>query len=793
MSLRSKATIIIVTISLLAISLVNGAARFILVRGFVNLEQEYTARNIQRALNVIIDENTHLETTVRDYAAWDDTYKFAQDLNSDYIASNLVPSTFNNLGINFFIFNDISGKTLFSIAYDLKKQESLTLSPEFLELILEKTRSMELGGQKSAAGLILFDNQPIQIATHLILPGDLNGPSRGLLTFGRFLGADFLKKISETTQLTIQLEPVENSAASVELKDAKKVAGTSPEVLTKIINSETIAGYALINDISGNPILILRSEMARDIYSHGYSTIMFFIYTVFFGVLFFVLTGLVLLDRKVISRITGLGKSVANVRISGAPVDRVSVTGKDEIGLLAVEINDMLQSLEEADKQLRGSKDELEKLVEERTASLVLVNEELKIEIKNREQSQQALLEAYDEIQLIITSISSIMVGVDSSGIVTLWNDFAAKKLGVTAAETIGMDFFQLPIKWDWERISREATRCMSNNQKTRLDDVFLGKLGEAPRVLGITMSPLHLKNSDGPGFLLIGSDITERRLLEKQLERSNKLEAIGHLAAGVAHEINTPTQLVASNLRFLGQQLDSVLGLIDKVYTLNSSVKNGTATLEMALAVEKAAAEVHLEFFRKEAPKAIEQSLVGIDRISRIVEAMRYYMHPGTKEKEVANLNQIIENSLSLSRNEWKNVAEVTTDLDPNLPVVECLPVEISQVMLNLVVNSAHAIQDARGMEPETKGQILISSRLDGDWTEVRVTDNGIGIVDEIRDKIFDPFFTTKDVGRGTGQGLAIAYSVIVNKHGGTLEFESEPGIGATFIVRLPGKAANG
>ena len=228
---------------------------------------------------------------------------------------------------------------------------------------------------------------------------------------------------------------------------------------------------------------------------------------------------------------------------------------------------------------------------------------------------------------------------------------------------------------------------------------------------------------------------------------------------------------------------------MIDKIYKLNSAVKHGTATPEMANILEKETADTHLEYFRQEAPKAIEQSLEGIDRISHIVNAMRFFSHPGSGNKEMANLNQIIQNALSLSRNEWKNLAEIKTDLAEDLPNLECFPSELSQVMLNLIVNSVHAIQDTGVEESGSKGQITITTRQIGESVETRIADNGTGIPEEIRSKIFDPFFTTKDVGRGTGQGLAIAYAVIVKKHHGALEFESELGRGTTFIIRLPRK----
>ncbi len=790
MTLRNKSLVIIILVSLLIISLINTSARLILLKGFSTLEEVYCQKNLQRASNALTSEKKHLFALAHDYAVWDDSYIFAEDLNPAYVSSNMNPATFASLGINFFIFTDNSGKVIASYGYDLTKNVTIAVSADLLDLISTSELFHKIDSNTDSTGFVISNGKPILLAYHPILTSVSAGPPHGLLIMGRLMGDDFTAQLSDTTQLTIEIEPYQNSALSLELKTVKQVVGSEPAISIKILDPQSIAGYVVFPDIFGNPALILRTVMERDIYNHGYTTILFFINVVFFGSVFFFATALILLDKQVFIRISSLSKSVLGVRLSGQLSDRVEVKGKDEITTLSTEINEMLQSLEVADFNLRHSRDELEKLVEERTATLVQVNEELTYEISERELGQKALLDAYREIHLIISTISSIMIGVDSDRMVTLWNDVAAEMLGLSSIDVTGLDFFSLPINWDWENISKKTAECTKNNQKIRMDDITLVTRENKPRVLGITLTPLFLKNKEQAGFLLIASDITERRLLEQQWGRSNKLEAIGQLTAGVAHEINTPTQLVGSNLRFLGQQLEPVLTLIDKVYQLNRAVKNGTATPELAIELEKAAIATHLEYFRQEAPKAIEQSLEGIDRISRIISAMRFFSHPGSEYKEMADLNQIIENALSLSHNEWKNVAEIITDLEADIPAVECLPIDLSQVVLNLIINAVHAIQDVAGDEPTTKGQIVITSRQIGELVEVRIADSGTGIPPEIHDKIFDPFFTTKDVGRGTGQGLAIAYTVIVQKHGGTIEFETELGRGTTFIIRFPKKA---
>ena len=786
MTLRNKSIIIIVTISLLIISLVNASARFILLKSFSNLEEEYCIKNVQRAFNAVTTEKNNLLSHASDYATWDDTYAFTENLNPAFITSNITPDTFINLNINFFIIMDKSGQVIVSHGYDLIKNEPLAISTNLLDQIINLPNSQNPSLKSGSAGFVLINDQPILMAYHPILTSRSEGPQHGVLVIGRFLGDSFAAQLSNTTQLSIQIESYINSTLRLEFEGAKQVTDGETTISINPLNSKNIAGYMMVEDVFNNPVMILKAAMDRDIYNHGYDTILFFIYIVFFGSLFFILTALYLLDSQVTSRIISLSRSVIGVRLSGHLADRVPIKGKDEISSLGNAINEMLQSLEAADYRLRHSRDELEKLIENRTAELVQVNLDLKHEITEHELGRKALSEAYNEIHLIISSISSIMIGVDNKGMVTLWNDVASKLLSLSSDDVVGLDFFALPINWNREKIAQEAAECVKSNKNIRMADILLRHQTDGIRILGITLTPLFLKDKEHPGFLLIGADITERRLLEDQVGRSNKLEAIGQLAAGVAHEINTPTQLVGSNLRFLGQQLDTILGWLDKLHQQKDAAKTESKIPSLIMGSEKDVTLAQLEYFKQEAPKAIEQSLEGIDRISHIVTAMRFFTHPGSENKEIADLNQIIQNAISLSRNEWKIIAEIKTDFDPNLPGVECLPIELSQVVLNIIINAIHAIQDSG----EEKGQIVIVSRQAGELIEVSITDNGTGIPKEIQSKIFDPFFTTKDIGRGTGQGLAIAYTVIVKKHGGTLEFESETGKGTTFIIRLPRRA---
>jgi len=274
---------------------------------------------------------------------------------------------------------------------------------------------------------------------------------------------------------------------------------------------------------------------------------------------------------------------------------------------------------------------------------------------------------------------------------------------------------------------------------------------------------------------------LTQARLLQAQ-----KLESVGHLAAGIAHEINTPAQFISSNISFLGDTFVDVKRLIDTLQEMLHRMNDKLANMETARKTEKLLEEIGWNYLEKEIPLAIQQSKEGINRITTIVQAMKEFSHPGNKEKAFQDLNKILETTITVARNEWKYCSDIVKDFDLNLPKVFCLGDEIGQVFLNLLINATHAIAD-KNKDTSGKGQITISTRQYPEYVEVSIEDTGNGIPENIRDKVFDPFFTTKSVGKGTGQGLAISHDVIKNKHNGILTFTSEIGKGTIFTLQLP------
>lgn len=321
----------------------------------------------------------------------------------------------------------------------------------------------------------------------------------------------------------------------------------------------------------------------------------------------------------------------------------------------------------------------------------------------------------------------------------------------------------------------------------------------------GITLAPIRDDLGRVTHYLGMGSDITARleeqeraqqlqaRLTQEMQERermaielrlAQKLESVGRLAAGIAHEINTPIQYVGDSVAFLESARAEMSHLMAECLMGFERIAGGAPPAPVCDHIRELASAKDVEFLNAEIPKAFERTLEGIQRVAHIVRAMKEFAHPGQVEQSAADLNHAVETTLTVARNEYKYSAQIETHLG-ELPDVVCHVGELNQVFLNLIVNAAHAIQESG--KDAAAGRITISTMRDQDRVLIRIRDNGCGIPQENLEKIFDPFFTTKEVGLGTGQGLAIARSIVVDKHGGDIAVESEPGIGTSFILSLP------
>jgi len=411
----------------------------------------------------------------------------------------------------------------------------------------------------------------------------------------------------------------------------------------------------------------------------------------------------------------------------------------------------------------------------------------LKEEVGRRKKVELELRKAHAEVELLLMSIPSILIGVSSEGNVIRWNISAETTFEINSNDVVGLSFRKCGIRWDWDKVVKLISECREKNKLTHLHNIMYKQKNGKDGFLDISITPITGNTDDRVDFLILGIDITKHKIMESQLLQAQKLESIGQLAAGIAHEINTPTQYVSNNIQFLKDTFSEINTLLGKYSSLYEASKKGTITPKLLNEIGDAIKEADVEYLTEETPKAINQSLEGLESVAKIVRSMKDFSHPGTEEKEAIDINKAIESTITVSRNEWKYVANVETDFDSNLPLVSCFPGDFNQVILNIITNAAHAIADVVAEKKTDKGLISIRTRLDGEWVEISMSDSGAGIPEEIRANIFDPFFTTKEIGKGTGQGLAITHFAVVEKHGGTITLHTEVGKGATFIIRLP------
>jgi PAS domain S-box-containing protein len=414
-------------------------------------------------------------------------------------------------------------------------------------------------------------------------------------------------------------------------------------------------------------------------------------------------------------------------------------------------------------------------------------------DITARKADEAKLAAAHAENELILATITTALVGLDINERVSRWNDAAERIFGLTLDQVIGKKLGECGLVLDWGELYLAMNTCLSDSKSVDVLGIAYQRPDGRDGTLDMSVVSswsMHGDGAEGLGMILMATDTTARKHEEIQRQQGQKMESIGQLAAGVAHEINTPIQFIGDNLRFLGDTFGDLNAVLAAHGRLLDSVRQGPPAAGLIAGIDEAAKRADVAYLAEEIPKAITQSLEGITRVTEIVRAMKEFSHPDQGEKKSVDINKTITTTLIVARNEYKYVADLVTEFADDLPAIPCIVGEFNQVVLNLVVNAAHAIGDVvakSGAPSGGKGTITITTRRTDDHAEIRIRDSGTGIPESARKKIFDPFFTTKGVGKGTGQGLYIAHTVVVKKHGGTLTFETEMGVGTTFIIRLP------
>ncbi len=388
------------------------------------------------------------------------------------------------------------------------------------------------------------------------------------------------------------------------------------------------------------------------------------------------------------------------------------------------------------------------------------------------------------EVEKLIAAISALLIAVDSNGEIFQWNETAEKFFGIKGTRSRGQLF--VDVLRDYipaDKLEEIMEKGLREGHDTPIKnfEIPINFKDKGTRLLSSAINPILDRSGKKLGFLLLAEDITRRKEEERQRNLSQKLESLGQMAGNIAHEIKTPLQYISHNGQFVCDSFNDLVKFYDVVKECLNEIEQSDKK-HVAEKIKQIIDEYDIQEILEEIPKASDQIVSGVSKVSNIIQSMKEYSHPGRSVMEKADINKLLESTVVLVQNERNKTLEIETELCKQLPQVACYPGELNQVFMNLLINAADAIQ-----EKGESGLIKITTARESSEVIVSISDNGCGIPDSIKENIFNPFFTTKEVGKGTGQGLSTAYKIIIEKHKGKLYFNSSAGEGATFYIHLP------
>jgi hypothetical protein len=713
----------------------------ILLDSFATLEGERTESNVQRAANALSNELSSLAITTNDWSSWDDTYNFIEDANEEYIESNLVNGTFINLRLNLIMYFHSSGKVVFARAFDFRQEEESPVPEKLLSLSPSDPLLAHPDEESSIRGIILLPQAPMLIASEPILTSKDEGPIRGTLLMGRYLDAAEIEALAEQIQLSLTIRPFTDPQMPADFQIARSSISVDKPIFIRPLNEESIAGYTPLEDVYGEPSLILRIDSPRDIYQQGQATIAYLLLAIMASAVIFGAVAILLMERVVISRLVGLSKSVASIGKAGHPSGRVSVTGKDELTALGDKINEMLAALESAQKKL-GESEKRYRLLAEHAAD-VIWTVDLSLNSTYISPSVKNLL-GYRPEEAIAMKIEEI---------------FAPASLGLimkTFAEE--MEIEKTPHK---------------DLSRSRVLEVELIRKDGARVPTEINLSFVRDAKGQPTEILAIARDITERKRMEMKLqekneeldaqneellaqqqelqEKSRELEAANQaksqFVASISHELRTPLNAI---IGFSELMFDGVPGDIneEQKQCLNDIMNSGRHLLNIINDI--------LDLSKVEARK-IEIKLENLNLAEIVLDA-------------VQTVRPLLD----------ENRHRLTLDIEEGLPQVVADKSRLKQIIHNLLSNAIKVTAPG--------GNLAVAAKKDSGFCQVSVIDNGVGIKKEDQERVFEPFtrVDTSPERRGTGLGLSVAKQ-LVEIMGGKIWVESEYGKGSKFTFTIP------
>jgi PAS domain S-box-containing protein len=723
-TIRKKTLLIIFATTLFLLLLLYGISETFFLNSFANLEDQEVLENVGRAQLALSSDIDQLNSTVQDWAAWNDTYAFIVDRNQNYISANLNAESLSNLRLNLVLFVDSSGQLVFARMLNLDTKKETPVPQNFLKNLFKKGTLVCRNESDMFKGIVLLPEGSLLISSQPILTSEGNGPVRGTLIMGRYLDSE-LTHLSDLTQLPIVSQRINDSNMSSDFAAAQSSILKDKPVLVNPLSENSIAGYVLIKDIYGDPTLILRVDLPRDIYRQGQSAIYYFsIYILLIGLIFAIVI-LFLLEKTFLSRIARLILDVRNIGLSGDVSMRIPVAGKDELSSLSCNINDMLDKIDQS--------------------------------ITERKQIEKALQESEEKYRLLIdTANESVIVAQD--GLFKFVNPMTLGLLGADSEqELIDRPFPEFIHTDDRSMVVENYRRRIANGASPpRYSFRVVTRDGI---VKWVEINAALIEWQGKPATLNFLTDITERKRAEEALRKAHdelemrvkerteeltrKNTEMERFIYTVSHDLRTPLISVSGLLGFLKQ--DAEKGDLERM----------NADFRMA----------------NEAITNMDQLLMETLELSRIGRVVN--------PPEDVPFGEIVEDALGQTSEKIRSKG-FKVSVDQNLPVVHVDRMRITEVLVNLIENSL------KYMGLQANPEIEIGQRIDGMDRIFFVRDNGIGIDPSQHDKVFELFYKVDKKSEGTGAGLAIVKRII-EVHGGSIWIESEMGQGCTVCFTLP------
>jgi PAS domain S-box-containing protein len=839
MTLR-KRTLLIIGLTLIGlIALLHIISSTILLDSFARLEEQDARRNVSRVQSALSDSLQTLDSTLGDWAGWDDTYTFIQDGNKAFIESNLVNSTFTNLQLNLMLFIRPSGELVYGKAVDLETEQTVPIPQGIQAHLTADAPLMHHPNTTSrVSGLILLPEGPMLIASQPILTSNDEGPIRGTMLMGRYLDAAEIESLGQMTHLSLAAYRFDDPQAPADVKAILPALSEESPVLIRPLNETSVIGYAQLTDIYEKPALVLRVDMPRSIYQQGWASLLYLTTSLVAAALVFGAVTTLLLERQIISRLTALGQRVSSVGASGDLSARVAMAGQDELSRLAGDINGMLSNLEHSQRERQES--------EERYHNLVETLPEAIFNLAAKDGAFVALNPAFERV--------------------TGWS--RAEWLGRPFADIVHPD--DLPLaNYYFQRVCQGKTPPPYELRvRSKSGEYLTAEITSAPQ----------FENQVVVGAHGIARDITQRKRAEEALAAEKErlavtLRSIGDgvittdtqgkivLINKVAEDLTGWTQAEAFGkpadevFHLVGEKDDEVpVNPVEQVLETGQLIDLGSNILLIArdgtkrVLADSAApicdsrsnvVGVVLAFRDVTQQRKMEEDLlksqklesigvlaggiahdfnnilttiignVTLAKIMHAKEGDSIWDRLAAAEKAVLRAKDLTEQLLTFSKGgapvkKTASIADLIRDtanfvmrgsntrhecrIAHDLWPVEVDEGQFSQVLGNLLINANEAMPDGGTIYVRAENTTLAAERglplPDGKYVHITVKDRGVGISPELISKIFDPYFTTKET--GSGLGLAISYSIVKN-HGGHITVESELGIGTTFHVYVP------